>query len=295
MKAADHARITAEAVRQFVRMSPSPSPLLLLQHTSLVQKGSEDPDNTPFYSRATNWHFYNRNLDRDVVEKKVWSFQEPVVFHLSSDHILQERVEQLSREVDKRSVRDCCLLVGRILHHIQDMSTPSHVVPVFHGPQVPDSFESYLNTSYLNDYGTLTASSVNLPTLIPVFEKAREYGSVMNIYQSAAQETLEFLDSTSCPALENGIPRQLNWNCFWSPQESTHPDALPSECTFSGFGSFGPLGKHFGVTDDIEVRENRYRISRESYRDFCRHRVDAMLTWSMQTLYFLAPELEKLG
>ena len=46
---------------------------------------------------------------------------------------------------------DSCILVGRILHHVQDMSTPSHVVPVYHGLVVKDRFETHLHQEYLND------------------------------------------------------------------------------------------------------------------------------------------------
>jgi len=46
--------------------------------------------------------------------------------------------------VFRGGTNDKTLLVsGRLTHHIQDMSTPSHVVPVYHGPGLKDEYENF--------------------------------------------------------------------------------------------------------------------------------------------------------
>lgn len=295
MKPLDHTRITEEAIRRYVRYSRGPVAPMLLQHSRLVQKGAEDADISPLYTRVTNWHFYNRNLDHDVLQQPIWSFMEPLTVHLSSDRILKKRYDQLKEESSKRSLRDCCNLTGRILHHIQDMSSPSHVVPVFHGPLVPDSFETYLYTTYLAKNDRLSKmlpdEHIDCNHLIPPPET-----TVLQLYQQAAESTLNLLkpENSHCRAVVNDQPRELPWTYFWADKYTPQEGTYPSECKFSGFGKFGPLGKNFGTTVEIRAGGKRYRIEPEVYDELCSQLVEGMLVNSIRTLFLLEPELEKL-
>lgn len=295
MKPLDHIRITAEAVRQFVRLSHGPVAPMLLQNSRLVQKGAEDADISPIFTRATNWHFYNRNLDLNVLHESVWPFMEPLTIHLSSDHILKRRYEQLKDETSKGSLKDSCDLTGRILHHIQDMSSPSHVVPVFHGPLVPDSFETYLHDIYLADESRLRDFSSILATnrgpLAP-----QPGTTVLQLYQEAAESTLTLLKpgNSSCKARVNGQLIELPWSYFWADKDTYHQGDFPSECKFGGFGKFGPLGKHFGITKGIRSGNDVYHIEQQVYNDFCNQLVKEMLINSVKTLLLIEPELAKL-
>lgn len=268
---------------------------MLLQHSRLVQKGSEDADISPLYTRVTNWHFYNRNLDQDVIHQPVWSFMEPLTVHLSSDRILQKRYNQLKEEGTKRSLRDCCNLTGRILHHIQDMSSPSHVVPVFHGPLVPDSFETYLQNTYLAQDDRLSKMLLDGPLnrnhLIPLPET-----TILQVYREAAESTLNLLkpENSNCRAIVNGQPRELPWTYFWVGKQTPQEGAYPSDCKFSGFGTFGPLGKNFGTTGEIRADGKSYRIEGEVYDELCRRLVEEMLFNSIRALFLLEPILAKL-
>jgi hypothetical protein len=295
MKALDHTRITAEAIRQFVRYSQGPVAPMLLQHSSIVQTGSQDTDQSPLCTRATNWHFYKGNLDQDVIQEPVWSYVEPLTFHLSSDHILQKRYEQLREETAKKSIRDACSLTGRILHHIQDMSTPSHVVPIFHGLQVEDSFEKYLNEQYLANDRRMSAISGELnPDPSAMIPKAET--TPLQLYLEAAEETLITLkaENSSCPCRINGSPRELPWSYFWADKNTHYTGSYPSECSFGGFGQFGPLGKDFGTTTTINAGGISYLIEQETYESFCHQQVKNMLVNSIKALFILEPELQKL-
>jgi hypothetical protein len=295
MKALDHTRITAEAIRQFVRYSQGLVAPMLLQYSSLVQTGSKDTDQSPLYTRATNWHFYKKNLDQDVVRKAVWPYMEPLTFHLSSDHILLRRCEQLRAETAKKSTADACDLTGRILHHIQDMSIPSHVVPIFHGQLVEDSFETYLSKYYLADDGRMSALSGEQPpdpsTLLPGVQT-----TILHLYEEAAENTLSALkiENSSCECQVNGTVQNLSWNYFWSDQNTHHNGYNPSECKLGGFGSFGPLGMNFGTTEPISTGGNSYQIERSTYDRFCTRQVKDMLENSIKALFILEPDLKKL-
>ncbi len=294
MKASDHRLITAEAIRQFVRFSQSPAVPFLLQHSRSVQTGSEDADISPIYTRATNWHFYNRNLDRDILREPIWSFMEPLTFHLSSDRILKRRCEQLTEEIEKKSPKDVCNFTGRILHHIQDMSIPSHVVPVYHGPLVSDSFETYLstylkNSEYLSD---ITEELEQKTPPIPTFLK----NDIMQLYQDTAEATLEFIkpENSSCQVTRNGIETTLPWSFFWADKNSKHRDDYPSSCQFGGFGTFGPLGKHFGNSEEFTIGQDSYIINEEVFNAFCRKLVKDMLENSIKALFLIEKDLRTM-
>lgn len=266
---------------------------MLLRHSRQVQQGAKEEDLTPLLARATNWHFYNRNLDCDVVKEPVWSFMEPLVFHLSSDRILRRHCDQLVKEAAKGAVEDCCDLTGRILHHIQDMSIPAHVVPIYHGPLVSDSFEEYLHREYLAIDGRIAS----LPDAAPAAADSTESleTMVLKIYQAAAEATLALLsgEGSGSPAKIDDREQLLPWSFFWADRYTSQRDTYPAECSFAGFGRFGPLGKHFGVSD-MELQGNRYRIEPEVYVGFCERLCQKMLADSLTTLATLEPLLRKL-
>lgn len=293
MKATDHTRITEEAIRRFVRHSASPVAPMLLRHSRQVQHGAREEDLTPLLARATNWHFYNRNLDCDVVKEPVWSFMEPLVFHLSSDRILRRHCDQLAREAAKGAVEDCCELTGRILHHIQDMSIPAHVVPIYHGPLIADSFEEYLHRDYLFADGRLAG----LPDVsVPAVDSSQALAAlVLKNYQTAAEATLALLsgEGSGFAATVDNREMLLPWSFFWADRYTCQRDAYPAECTFAGFGRFGPLGKDFG-TSDLELQGVRYRIEPEVYVSFCERLCLKMLADSLATLAILEPLLRRV-
>ncbi|WP_419174175.1 hypothetical protein [Desulfosediminicola sp.] len=295
MKAFDHLRVTAEAVRQFVRMSQSPVAPMLLQHTSLIQDGSKDADISPIYTRATNWHFAPHNLERSTLQEPIWSFMEPLTFHISSDYILRKRSEEMLHEICKQSKRDVFKLLGRVLHHIQDMSTPSHVVPVYHGPLIADSFETYLNKIYLADDMNINTISANLQ-ISPANLTPPADTTVVDIYMEAGQKTLQFLKSenSSFQTERNGVRCNLPWSYFWADKSTQHKNGYPTECTIGGFGSFGPLGKHFGTVGEIQSGDDTFIIENEVYEKFCTNLVRDMLVNSLRTLFLLEPDLRPL-
>lgn len=295
MKASDHIRITAEAIRQFVKYSQSAVVPFLLQYSGLIQKGSEDADISPIYTRATNWHFYNRNLDRDILQEPIWSFMEPLTFHLSSDHILKKRCEQLVDEIEKNSSKDACNLTGRILHHIQDMSCPSHVVPVYHGPLIADSFESYLSDVFLSDSKNISDIAEELEQDAKSLAVSPDI-DILGLYQNSAEITLKFLqpENSTCQVKRNGKGIELPWNYFWADKNTKYLNGYPSACKFGGFGTFGPLGKNFGTTEEFSIGDDTYVIEKEVYDAFCHQLVKDMLKNSIKALFLIENDLKKL-
>lgn len=295
MKAFDHSRVTAEAVRQFVKISHGAVAPMLLQHTSLIQDGAKDAEISPFYTRATNWHFAPHNLERSTLQKPIWSFMEPLTVHISSDYILKKCNKEMQREIRKKSPKDVANILGRVLHHIQDMSTPSHVVPVYHGPLLTDSFETYLNKEFLADELNLITISRSLPSS-PTDLTPAPGTTVIDLYMEAAEKTLQFLkpENSNFRVDRNGVQCRLPWSYFWADKSTHHKNGYPTECAVGGFGSFGPLGKHFGTIGEFHVGDDRLFIQKEVYDELCTTLVRDMLVNSLRTLFLLESDLRPL-
>lgn len=295
MKAKDHVRITNAAVNLYNSGIDSDVSKLLNKNCDLLVKGSEEADSKPIMVRATNWHFYNRNLSEDTIEHAIWEFQEPTVFHLSSDYILRKREEELDAEIEKQSLGDICNLVGRILHHVQDMSTPSHVIPVYHGILIKDSFEKYLHEVFLDDSDVLVGIAKAIESEKSIHSQP-ENRSIMALYIQAADNTLIYL-STEKPtfiAKVDDVEQSLPWTYFWEPEDVEHIDSYEPECNFAGFGNFGPLGKRFGETKEFERRGVRYKINKKVFDGICRDLTKKMLLDSVLTLQALDKRLQVL-
>ena len=115
------------------------------------------------------------------------------LFHtpLPENIISSTQTERIKGLVEKNSFKRYNKF-GRILHHIQDMSTPSHVLPIYHGPKFPlyvslkkieDHFETFM---YKND-DNITLEDVHIPS------SDNNINSFFQIYDNAAHEMLEML------------------------------------------------------------------------------------------------------
>ena len=73
-----------------------------------------------------------------------------------------------------------------------------------------------------------------------------------------------------------------------------HTDSYESECKFGGFGNFGPLGKHFGKTEEFSRRGVRYKIELDEFNGICRDLSKKMIIDSVLTLQSIEQRLQPL-
>jgi hypothetical protein len=100
-----------------------------------VVKGVQAEDSATL-TRAGNWHFYNR----DGRVRKAWWGPER-----NLDAVFRQRIQELEGRLETRDPNpsEVYKAAGRVLHYIQDMSVPAHVVPIYHGPGLKDRFDGY--------------------------------------------------------------------------------------------------------------------------------------------------------
>lgn len=287
MYPADHIRITRKAVKLFHQYRPSNTSSEMLAHIDDMCEGSKEADDIS-RDRALNWHFYNRWLSLPISKPGFLSF-----LHLSPEHLLNRRDKELTAALEAGETRELYHYVGRILHHIQDMSTPTHVVPVYHGPIFKDSYETFYTLCYLNNPAHLNVIADDITDQTMSELEQIKINHVLEIYQRAACKTIEYLDpahSSFC-AMVDETPQQLSWSLFWQQDEKDFAPTPGRRFSFSNFGCFGPLGKKFGCTDPITVDGTTYRIELDEYHQICNHFTFQALKDSLLALLFLGKRI----
>lgn len=134
--------------------------------------------------------------------------------HPSADRVawLDDRIRVAAAVGNRRGV---WLHAGQLAHHVQDMASPPHVVPVAHG--LFDRFESYVDIAMV---ATVTGDGVaTLPAALG---------------PAAAQQRLAE-DTTAALAIPLVCDLEtMDWSAFWAPRPGV-------------FGAYGTAGNRFGA------------------------------------------------
>lgn len=235
----------------------------LCEYLGVSSASEDDVTFSSKFQRPFNWHFYNNNghiTDNILVpgqrtsEKRFGTLLEK----------LDKYVEKCSQKPDRHHVEDLVETTGRIMHHIQDMSTPSHVVPVYHGPGVKDCFETFIE-AYAEKItpvlvvaggGIIDQSRMTIPITEEEIVKAKQaVGAgtdsdvLMKLYDDSARATLRFVKENSINLYCDGISKVVPLTSFWQERNGAteHGEEGFWLRAFSkDFGSFGPLGNNFG-------------------------------------------------
>ncbi|WP_150775485.1 hypothetical protein, partial [Pseudomonas fluorescens] len=163
---------------------------------------AEDSNLLTLPQRATNWHFYNRN-------KKL----EPFWFaNRSLDVIFSKRIEKLNALLAEPDADPVAVYeqAGRVLHYIQDMSVPGHVVPAYHAKlpgNDPDPFDEFESIEALPVFGLSEAQCQALRD-----EAGKADATPQHFLDAAATATLqaiEQIEAAGQPAVD------VAWNAYW--------------------------------------------------------------------------------
>lgn len=240
MKPTTHATITRLAI-QYCKEKISSS---VCKNTHEIIQGTIDEDEAimSIVKRGTNWHFYRS--ENSPAPKRVYG-----LFKTTSEDILNERIKTLyKKEKGSKKFYNC---LGRIIHHIQDMSTPSHVIPIYHGPELPfkirlsmidDHFESFLEENdcriSLNDI----ENQIDIDGL-------DEYIDFVKIYEASAEDMLKNILMINNELEVEDRPYSIFWKHYTEDESKK----------VRGFGVYGSCHEYFK-----ELPENNpYEITKE--------------------------------
>ncbi len=207
------------------------------QNALLIVNGTSDEDETELFTRITNWHFYR--AAHSQIPKRYRSFYGNC--KTTSEYIFSLRLLNMKHSIyDSREYYNN---LGRVLHHIQDMSTPSHVVPIYHDLFTKDYFESYM------------VKNINRNALDKTFKLDNIIDNLDSLYNSSALATLDYIERTSFKAIDkNNVISELPLSKFWRNFDSQNK-------SIEGFGTYGDL--HKGFKKKIGSDVNGYKMIKE--------------------------------
>lgn len=232
----DHQSITETAVSEVERCTHAQIPVGIFVDTVLA----EDIDLVRKWLKYS--HYYNPNKTLDM--------------RRADSSVTIKEIEGTLREKPESSDYTWGLM-GRAVHHIQDMAVPSHVVPISHW--LNDQFEGYSAT---------TSEDASCDWLA---DDETQNLTLMDILHDTAEDTLSALEKTV-----DLKSKTATWKeAFWTPS------------TDHSFGTYGFLGNRFGKTS-ISIGKMQYQISNDNYQSFKTHQLElAKVATRRAILWFL--------
>jgi len=280
MKAETHQAITRLALERFLDQDETKLRKALKKRRFQNQLlwGTKDEDGiSP--SRILNWHFYPAN---DTVSKEVELPLLPISIKPTSEKILSRRQGQVERSIKGGASDWLFSNMGRVLHHIQDMSTPSHVIPIYHGPKLEDPFEAYLISHWQPLSGKLTGNN----QIIAAAPNSTTDDDFSTLYHKAARRFQERNMTVGWifPVQLNAAGDQANFDDFWGNYDPETEPCADVPFDVKGFGCFGPLGTAFGQANTLERDGRALSITPKVYAEVAQFFVAHALADTLRAL-----------
>ncbi|NPC84604.1 hypothetical protein HPC49_41120, partial [Pyxidicoccus fallax] len=151
---------------------------------------------------------------------------------------------------------------GHLAHHLQDMASPPHVVPVMHG--LGDGFE---------DVGIRDALARCAPREVTPL-------SGVDAQQAVARETLDAVRTQSL-ATEEGP--EIPWSAFWAEPGAGAPGT---------FGAYGAVGNGFGQAK-VRWKGREYHVDPAGTAAFMDARVSSAVAYTRAFLRWAAERFDE--
>lgn len=227
-----------------------------LQEAMATKNKNEDGTLFTYHIRFGNWHFYNTN---DVSDSG-WP-----------NHFMGKIFAKIIKKFDKalsagKPLEDLYVKASSVMHYIQDVSSPPHVVPVYHwkilGMGVVEPFDGF----ELNEKDRMTYR--NKLDVTPGQCRVLMAGdsNLKNILANDALETLAVIDKKI--PVENSLGEQsYKWSSFWRLAGSDEP-ACDDKKPKPGFGTYGQFCNKYGTSETLTGDSGDLEIPEAVYKDF---------------------------
>ena len=299
----DHEKITKFATKNFKHLFTSEFKKLLEveEKRSYIAEGSKKEDEGVFV-RSKNWHFYR-------AENSHYLKPFPLLLglgtiHPSSRNRFIEHTTTLANKRDTSNIESIFLLAGRIIHHIQDMSTPAHVIPIYHGPTIypvhfpskKDGFENF-SENHIDNYLQTSKISITHNDQDRIIKESNN--NMISLYDLVANRTLEYLESDNAcfKAKVNGIEKTVTPDLFWLKFDPIEPHNDKRD----GWGRYGPFGEvidkkcYFGVPSSTKkYNGDNYSISFSNYKHIYTYLLKQMVVDTLTVLLYVEKNILKL-
>lgn len=276
MKAAHHKIFTTNAINLYLANVGGDAGKRLAKHRKTIEEHSDVEDIQPLLTRANNWHFFRSNTQIDP----------PAILSKTSERRLADLCDHFEKSVDSGfKLENCYEWVGRVLHHIQDMSCPAHVMPIYHVKIFSDNKADSLE-KYFDDYIGSLGMADDTPGISSLCS-GPQAPAPETIYLAAADRTLKVVDNRTIKGYCNGSEVELPLKKFWLPygdsgKKCTNPNF---SIEHQGFTTYGEFENTFGQPT-FAVGNDIYVVDADHYRDFYRWIYAAAVRDSIQALHY---------
>ncbi|RON96391.1 hypothetical protein BK672_07430 [Pseudomonas fluorescens] len=214
-----HSAYALKAAQAFQRC---PGVKLPAQLGEALAKGTDAEDSSPLtiLQRATHWHFYNRNEKLEPL----WLVQRNL------DAIFKKRIKKLNELLVKPGADPVEVYeqAGRVLHYIQDMSVPGHVVPAYHAKLPGNHSDPFDEFESIEALPVFDLSDVQCQALRDEADKAdANPRRFLDAAATATLQAIEQIDAAGKPVVDGA------WNAYW-----VYPARNTDEAR-KGWGQYG--------------------------------------------------------
>jgi hypothetical protein len=253
----NHKKITLWAAAEYNSYTGNP---LEGKYIEQLVKGNLSEDKR-LLRKFRHWHFYNPSKD------------------LSPQHTFATLFSELATELDsmiakREPKKNIYFKLGQIIHFLQDITCPPHVIPVSHGAH--DRFD---NLDITNIYHPEKLGKEGFDTLRQ--SALLNPGNLLAFYSSQTHASI----NRSFPAEVNGRQEQMQWSYFWQAEGGP----------VKGFGRYGKAGNCFGslqFTEEEETLVTKYEIASSTYKTFVQERVRAAQNVTLRAILYVQEKLK---
>lgn len=236
-----HEKITQRAIDLEAKRFP-----ILARYAKVIVKANGWEDKNLLVKWLKYNHFYKPTTKIRTLYRK------------TSDVRVKDLWRAVVAAVQQRKIKRAFDRIGHLVHHIQDMASPPHVIPVNHG--LFDRFEKYR----IDDI-VARARGKRLPDL-----------SGPKAHHECALDTYRAVQNGGIRAGGRRIP----WASFWKERGSR-------------FGSYGSVGNAFGKTT-LELGTAELEAAPASYERFMKARIAAAVGYTRSFLRWAVGRIRAL-
>jgi hypothetical protein len=223
---------------------------------------SEDHFGKKWLIRLWNQHFYN-----PLKSKSNWKRSKSI----------DVRFERIAKRLfRKKNSKKFNYLIGEIIHHIQDVTNPAHVVPVYHGGSIKDQFDEQDISKYgflIDEISIDTSYLYNQPYLLSVLKPT-------------AIKTLKSIEQRFDIKVKRNntvSKKSIDWNYFWEEDNN------------QWFGRYGKLGSPNNkktkfdnyLKENIQIGKTTYIIDKDIYREYSIKQIKIAIVQTAQFIYYM--------
>jgi len=214
-------------------------------------------------SRLWNWHFYDAGLD-DADNPHASIEKNWLHMNRSLHRIFIEKVILASQRMALRD-KDFFILSGEVLHFVQDMAVPAHVVPIYHDIFKPDDFDGYV-------FDTSSVQKKDIPCSAFLEQHESPETTLTRLAQDTRAAIVEHIDERS----------DRQWTVLWDLS------AQGMDVNRVGFYTYGVCGNVFDQAKHRMVSLPQVcQIEPETINTLYKNRYEQSLDASLRVLIFL--------